>query len=364
MKISQITTLIEQYAPLTYQESYDNAGLLTGSMSDEVTGVLVAFDVTEAVIDEAIALHANLIIAHHPLVFSGLKRFTGKNWVERCLIKAIKNNLAIYCAHTNLDAAATGHNKLLANKLGLKNSKILIPIKEKLYKLICYVPIEHLDNVRTAIFSTGAGKVGNYDSCSFTVQGEGTFKALKGAQPFVGKINELHQEPEIKFETIVAEHCIQQAIAAMKETHPYEEVAFDVILLENNYEQFGTGVIGELENEVSERDYLQTIKEICHTQAIRHSPFTNKKIKKVALCGGSGAQFMRAAMSQNADIYITGDIKYHQFFDVEDKMLLADIGHYESEQFVKDWFVDILTENFTNFAIYFSKVNTNPVNIF
>jgi dinuclear metal center YbgI/SA1388 family protein len=364
MKISHIAAVIEQQAPLLYQESYDNAGLLTGLMADEVTGVLVAFDVTEAVVDEAIALGANLIISHHPLVFSGLKRFTGKNWVERCLLKAIRNNIAIYCAHTNLDAAANGHNKLLANKLGLHNTRVLIPVQDKLFKLVCYVPDNHLDEVRDAVFQAGSGHIGNYDSCSFSVQGTGTFRALEGAQPFVGELNTLHKEPETRFETIVPAHRLDAAIAAMKAAHPYEEVAYDVFQLEAQYQKFGTGLIGELEIEKSECEFLQLIKDECNVKAIRHSPFIGKPIKRVALCGGSGAQFMGAAMAQHADIYITGDVKYHQFFDVENKMLLADIGHYESEQFVKDWFVDILTKNFTNFALHFSKVNTNPVNIF
>jgi dinuclear metal center YbgI/SA1388 family protein len=364
MKIRDVVTCIENQAPLLYQESYDNAGLLTGNYNDEVNSALVSLDVTEAVIDEAIQKEIKLIIAHHPLVFGGLKRFTGRTWVERCLIKAIKNNIAIYCAHTNLDSSPYSHNYILASKLGLNNIKTLIPVKGKLFKLVVFVPEAAADEVRMAIFNAGSGHIGNYDSCSYNISGVGTFRALEGANPYVGSMGKFHKEAEIRIETIVPEHILQKVINDMVQAHPYEEVAYDVYRLENENPLYGTGIIGELECPVSEIDFLQQIKETCKVKAIRHTTLLGRKVNRVALCGGSGASFMQAAMDQKADFYITGDVKYHQFFDVDDKMVMADIGHYESEQFAKDWFVHLLTKKITNFAVHFTTVDTNPVNIF
>jgi dinuclear metal center YbgI/SA1388 family protein len=364
MRISDICSCIESQAPLLYQESYDNAGLLTGNYTDEVDSALVSLDVTEAVLDEAIHKGIKLIIAHHPLVFGGLKRFTGRTWVERCLVKAIRYDIAIYCAHTNLDSSPNSHNYLLANKLGINNIATLIPVKGKLFKLVVFAPEEAADVVRAAIFNAGSGHIGNYDSCSFNISGVGTFRALEGANPYVGKLGEIHREDEIRIETIVPEHILQKVITEMVKAHPYEEVAYDVYPLANENPLYGTGVIGQLESPVSETAFLQRIKEVCKVKVIRHTPLLGREVSSVALCGGSGASFMQAAMAQKADFYITGDVKYHQFFDVDGRMVLADIGHYESEQFAKDWFVHLLTKNFTNFAVHFTTVDTNPVNIF
>ena len=363
-KIKDITTEIEKFAPLSYQEDYDNSGLIVGNSEWSCSAILLAIDVTENVIDEAVQKGANLIVAHHPIVFSGLKKITGRNYVERSVIKAIKNDVAIYAAHTNIDSVIQGVNHKICDKLGLKGCKILSPAKGQLKKLVTFVPDSHIEKVRKAVFDAGAGHIGNYDSCSYNLEGMGSFRALEGTNPFVGEKGQIHFEKEIRFETIFPKNRQKEIIRALLANHPYEEVAYDVYLLDNEFNQVGAGMIGQLETPVTEKKFLQNLKQVFNVKAIRHTSFLGKNIQKVAVCGGAGSFLLQNAINQNADVFISGDFKYHQFFDAEKKILIADIGHYESEQFTKEIFYDILIKKLPNFAIYFSEINTNPVYYF
>jgi dinuclear metal center YbgI/SA1388 family protein len=362
MKISQIIAELEDYAPLSLQESFDNSGLQVGDVSQKARGILLCLDVTEEVIEEAIELDCNLIISHHPLLFKPLKKLTGKTYIERCVIKACKHDLVIYASHTNMDNALGGVNYRLAEKIGLKNVRVLSPKKDSLLKLVTFVPEAHAETVRNALFKAGAGQIGNYDSCSFNVPGSGTFRAGEEAHPYVGNLNELHTEPEIRIETIIPSYKKSATLRALLAVHPYEEPAYDFYPLENDWRQVGSGIVGELPYPEDEESFLQQLKTIFNLKTLKHSPFTGKQIREVALCGGSGAFLIPDAISYGADIFITGEAKYNDYYDVENRILLAVIGHYESEVATKEIFYDIITKKITNFAVHFSTVNTNPVN--
>jgi len=361
MIISEITAFFEKHIPLQFQENYDNSGLQFGNLSNVVQGVLLCIDVTEDVVKEAVNLNCNLIISHHPLIFSGLKYLRGTTYVERALIMAIKNDIAIYSIHTNIDNFSDGVNKKICEKLGLINCKVLAPVQNFLYKLVTFVPDSYAVKVRESLFTAGAGHIGNYDSCSYTINGNGTFRALDAANPFVGKTGEFHTEPETRIETIIPKHLINKVASALKQNHPYEEVAYDIYPVINDWELMGAGMIGELEHETDALDFLKKIKQLFNAEMIRYTPLLGKPIKKVALCGGSGSFLLPNAKAQNADIFISSDFKYHQFFDAEAKIVIADIGHFESEQFTQEIFYDLLTKKFTNIAVYFTSVNTNPL---
>ncbi len=361
-KIKEIATALEMFAPLPLQDGFDNAGLQIGLTDAEVTGVLLCLDVTERVIDEAVASGCNLVVSHHPLIFHPLKRITGRNYVERCVIKALSHGISIYSAHTNLDNAQGGVNYRIAEKLRLENIKILAPKENALLKLITYVPPKNADDVRTALFNAGCGAIGNYDSCSYNAEGFGTFKAGEDCNPYCGKIGELHQETEIRIETILPSYLKNKAINALLEAHPYEEPAYDIYPLQNEWQTVGSGVIGELNCETDEMEFLQKIKDTFAVGCVRYTLPRGKKIKKVALCGGAGASFAGAALSAGADIFITGEARYHDLFDNTDKMIYAIIGHYESEQFTTEIFAEIIKNKFPNIPIRTTSINTNPLN--
>jgi dinuclear metal center YbgI/SA1388 family protein len=361
MRILNIIEHLESVAPIHYQESYDNAGLIVGDKTREISAALITLDVTEEVIDEAILTGCGLIISHHPLIFKGIRRITGSNEVERCLIKAIQNNIAIFSAHTNLDSITGGVNSMICKKLGLTSCRILSPAKNQLLKLITYVPDDHLDTVRSALFSAGAGVIGNYDQCSYSVSGAGTFRGNDESNPFVGLKGELHTEKEYRLETILPRHLSGSVVAALSGSHPYEEVAYDLVPLENEFPTVGAGMIGELTEPVDESSFLMTIKQIFGCKMIKHTALLDRKISTVAVCGGSGSFLISTAMAEGADIFITADIKYHDFFDAGKKIILADIGHYESEQFTKEVLKEIVSKKFPTFALRLSDVKTNPV---
>ena len=363
MIIDEIIQHLETFAPVYLQESYDNAGLIVGEGSSECNGVITTLDATEAVVDEAISKNCNLVVAHHPIIFRGLKKLNGKNYVERTILKAIKNDIAIYAIHTNLDNVKKGVNNKIAERIALQNLQMLQPKEQILKKLITFAPLDNAEDLRKALFAAGAGQLGKYSECSFNTEGTGTFKPEEGADPFVGEIGKRHEEKEMKIEVIFPGYLKQKIIRAMIEAHPYEEVAYDIISLGNYLSDVGSGLIGELENAVGENEFLQKIKTAFNLQAIRHTKLLGKQIKKVAVCGGAGSFLIPVALSNRADVYITSDIKYHEFFDAED-MLLIDIGHYESEQFTIDLLYDILREKYPNFAVRKTEVNTNPVNYF
>lgn len=364
MQIAEVTKYLETIAPLSLQEGYDNAGLITGSKEWNCTGIITCLDATEEVIIEAVEKKCNLVVAHHPVIFSGLKKINGSNYVEKAVIAAIKNDVAIYAIHTNLDNIKEGVNRMIADKIGLRNCAILQPKKGLLKKLVTFVPIGHAEKVKAAIFEAGAGQIGNYTECSFNISGDGTFKAGLNTNAFVGEIGKRHTENETRIETIFPAWLQGQVIAALIKAHPYEEVAYDIYPLDNQYAQTGAGLIGELEKPVSEADFLNHLKNAFNLSVIRHTPLPGKMVKKVALCGGAGSFLTGVAASAAADFYITGDVKYHEFFDADNKLVLADIGHYESEQFTIDLLFDILKEKFPTFASRKTGVNTNPVRYF
>ncbi len=364
MILKHIIQEIEKFAPPSYQESYDNCGLLTGNKELEVTGAILCLDCTEAVVEEAINKKCNLIIAHHPIIFSGLKKLNGKNYVERTVIKAIQNNIAIYACHTNLDNVKLGVNKKIADKLGLVNTQILAPKKSLLKKLVTFVPKTHLTQVQESLFNAGAGNIGNYDSCSFVLEGMGSFRGNENTNPFIGEKGKLSLENESRLELIFESIHESKIISALLQNHPYEEVAYDIYQLENTYQNIGSGMVGELKNPVPEIEFLEHLKSVFMLKLIKHTPLLNKSIKKVALCGGSGSFLLKNAISSKSDIYISSDFKYHEFFDAENQILIADIGHYESEQFTPEIFYEIISNKFPNFATYLTETNTNPVNYF
>lgn len=362
MKISDITSVIESFAPLALQESYDNSGLQVGSLHDEASSALVCIDVTEEVIDEAIRLGSNLIISHHPLIFKGLKSISGKDYIERCIVKAIKNDLSIYTAHTNLDNAWGGVSFKMAEKLGLRNVKVLSELSDSLLKLVTYVPDNQFTNVRDALFAAGAGHIGNYDQCSYQSEGYGTFRAGEGSDPFCGEIGKMHTESEVRLEVILPTYLKAKVVKALCTAHPYEEPAFDLIALQNSNPKAGAGVMGEFEHEMSEEELLHTVKNIFAADGVRYSPKSGKKIKRVALCGGSGSFLIGQAIRAKADALITGDIKYHDFFNHQNAILLVDAGHYESEQYTIDLICEIIRKKIPTFAVHFTKCKTNQIN--
>lgn len=368
MKIKDLINKIETLAPPELQESYDNSGLQIGNADLECTGALISLDITEDVLDEAIEMNCNLIIAHHPLLFKGLKRISPDSWINRCVIKAIRHDLNIYAVHTNLDNVYEGVNQMLAKRIGLKNIQILAPVKGSFSKLVCFIPIAegerpeaHLEEVKNAVFKAGAGKIGEYDCCSFSMKGIGTFRAGDRTNPFVGEKGTIHHQAEYRFEVIMPSYLNNRIVKALIQAHPYEEVAYDLFSLSNETNQIGAGMIGELERSENSEDFLKRIKNLFNCRVIRHTQVIKDEIKKVAVCGGSGSFLLEDAIKQQADIYISGDFKYHQFFDADKRIMIADIGHYESEQFTIDLLADYLHENFTNFAVQKSVIDTNPI---
>jgi len=364
MKLSAITQYLERIAPLNYQEDYDNSGLLVGSPEMDVSKILVALDCTEAVVDEAVAQQCGLIITHHPIVFKGLKKLNGKTYVERVVLKAIKNDIALYAIHTNLDHVATGVSGEICRRLGLEGIKILSPKTGLLKKLVTFCPEESAGNVKDALFRAGAGHIGNYSECSFSHAGEGTFKANDAATPYVGEINVRHTETEQRIEVVYKIQDERKIIVALLESHPYEEVAYDCYAITNALDHVGAGMAGWLPREMDADSFLKLVKERMQAKVIRYTQPPAKPIKKVAVCGGSGSFLLKDALAQGADAFVTADFKYHEFFDAEGKLMICDIGHYESEQFTSDLLAGWLKHDFPGLDVRLSGINTNPVNYF
>lgn len=360
-KIKDIIPLLEEMAPLAYAEDFDNVGLLVGNLETETTGILVCHDALESVIEEAIAKNCNLIVCFHPILFSGLKKITGKNYVERAVIKAIQNNIAIYAVHTALDNHPEGVNKIFGNALGLTNTKILIPKENHIRKLVTFTVPENVEKVRNALFEAGAGTIGNYENCSFTSKGIGTYMGNENSNPVIGNRFELVKAEEIKIEVTFEKQLESKILKTLFENHIYEEVAYEITALQNKHQNIGMGLIGELEKQMDEKEFLLFVKEKMQCESIRHSEFIGKPIKKVALLGGAGSFAIANAISAGADVFLTADLKYHQFYEAEKQIILADIGHFESERYTKNYIVDFLRKKILNFAIILSEENTNPV---
>ncbi|MCL6219757.1 Nif3-like dinuclear metal center hexameric protein [Zunongwangia pacifica] len=361
MIIQDIIKEIEEFAPLNYAEDFDNVGLLVGGKNTTVTGALITLDTLEATVDEAIAKNCNLIVSFHPIIFSGLKKITGKNYVERVVLKAIKNDIAIYAIHTALDNQYKGVNDMICEKIGLINRQILIPKKKSIKKLLTFVPKNDAEKVRKAIFDAGGGSIGNYDHCSFNVNGQGSFKGNESSNPVIGERGNLHYEEETQIGITFPSHLEGKILNALFTSHPYEEVAYEITSLENSNQHLGMGMIGELEEPQEEKAFLKAIKSTFKTGCIRHSELLEKPIKKVAVLGGSGAFAIENAKRAGADVYITADLKYHDFYKAEKNIVLADIGHYESEQFTKNLLYSFLTKKFSNFALILAETNSNPI---
>ncbi len=360
-KVKEIAAALEMFAPLPLQDGFDNAGLQVGLTDAEVTGVLLCLDVTEEIIDEAVASGCNLIVSHHPLIFSPLKKITGATYVERCVIKALQNGVSIYSAHTNIDNALGGVNYRIAKKLGLQNVKILVPKEEALLKLSVYVPTAAAEAVRSALFAAGCGKIGNYGSCSYNVSGYGTFEAGEGAHPFCGSVGSLHKEEEVRIDTVMPAYIKGRVVKALLAAHPYEEPAYDIYPLKNSWESVGAGVIGELSSPADELSFLKNIKEVFGAGSVRHTALLGKEVRRVALCGGAGGSFAQAALAAGADLYLTGEARYHDLFSYDGKMLLAVIGHYESEQFTMEIFKEIIADACPGVRTEITSRNTNPI---
>ncbi len=362
MKVHEVASILEGFAPLSFQEDYDNSGLLIGEPNHEVTGILLTIDVTPEVIAEAVELGANMIVAHHPLIFKGLKRLTGSGLVERSVMLAIRHNIAVYASHTNTDSVEGGVSFRMGHKLGLTDMRVLKPLSGNLVKLVTFVPEAYAEVVREAIFAAGAGVIGNYDSCSYNIQGFGTFRGGEGTNPFVGEKGKLHVEPEIRLETIVPRHILNRVVAAMIKAHPYEEVAYDVYPLELPYTKAGLGVVGNLPEPIPSIPFIELVKQTFSSPCVKYSNPTKENIQRVAICGGTGISLLPQALASSADVFVTADVKYHQFFDADSRITILDIGHFESEQFTIDIFYDLLSKKISNFAVLKSKVKTNPIN--
>lgn len=361
MIVNDVIKSLEEIAPLGYAEDFDNVGLLVGDKNDEVTGILVTLDTLESVVDEAIKKNCNLIVSFHPIIFKGLKKVNRNTYVGRVVIKAIKNNINIFAIHTAFDNALQGVNSIICDTLGLKNKRILVPQQGTIKKLTTYVPKKEAEKLRIALFKAGAGTIGNYSNCSFNTEGLGTYQGNEQSNPTIGKPGKLHSEVETQISVTFSKHLEPQILNALFKNHPYEEVAFEVTTLDNFNQNMGLGMIGELEKKTDTIEFLQFVKDKMKSSCVKHSKITKKTINKVAVLGGSGSFAIQAAKSANVDVFITSDLKYHDFFTAENQIIIADIGHYESEQYTKNFLADYLSKKFTNFAVVLSTTNTNPV---
>ncbi len=363
MKVSELTKYLDREFPLSLQESYDNCGLQVGDADSDITGVLLSIDVVEATVDEAVEKGCNFILCHHPLIFRGVKRITGANYIERIIRKAIKSDVAIYAAHTSADKIIGGVSYKMAEKLSLENVVPLEADNEQVYKVVVYVPVADKQKVSDAVYANGGGSIGAYDCCSFSVDGAGTFKANDGCNPYVGNIGEIHTEKESRVEYVVSRRNLTKVLKAVDEAHPYEEPAIDVIKLENTIVSAGMGVVGDLKTPVVPLEFLKRVKETFRCEMLKYTDINKvETIRRVALCGGSGSDLVGLAKKMGADIMVTGDVKYHQFFDSYDGPIIADIGHYESEQYTKEIFFNVLSKNNIKFAVQNSTIKSNPIN--
>lgn len=361
IRIKEVIDHLEQLAPRSLQEDYDNSGLLTGNPDWGVTGILVTLDCIEAVVEEAIEKKCNLIVAHHPIVFKGLKSLTGKNYVEQTIIHAIKNNIAIYAIHTNLDNVQHGVNQMICKKLGLENLQILAPRRGTLTKLVTFIPKKNSETVIQALHEAGAGQIGKYKDCSFRITGTGTFRPVGDAKPHLGETDKLEYAEEVRVEVIFPTHMESKIMKALKGTHPYEEVAHYLTQLNNENQEVGSGMVGDLKTAEEPLAFLKRLKSVMNTSCVRHTALLPQKVTKVAVCGGAGSFLLPQAIASGAHVYVSADFKYHEFFDANGKIIIADIGHFESEQYTKDLLVGVLKEKFHTFAINFSKTATNPL---
>ena len=362
MKLIDLCSYLDSVVPLSLQESYDNSGLQIGTPERDISSALISLDITPEVLDEAISSKCDIVITHHPLIFSGIKKISGGSLLDRIMMRAIKNDIAVYSSHTNLDVISNGVSRKMAEKLALSNVEVLSPLRNRLLKLVTFIPHSHLDKVREAVFNAGAGVVGNYDCCGFSIHGTGSFRGSENTNPFVGEKGKIHHEEEIRFETVLYSHLKEKVIRALLEAHPYDEVAYDIYTIENDNIEIGLGCKGNFEEAMEEDLFLKLVSDVFEAKGVRYSKPTGKKITKVALCGGAGSSLISEAIISGADAFVTGDIKYHSFFEIDDRILLVDIGHFESEKFSSEILLNLIIKKFPTFAVRISKTNTNPIN--
>jgi dinuclear metal center YbgI/SA1388 family protein len=365
VRVADVVAHLEALAPPAYQASYDNARLLVGEPDAPVTGVVTCLDSTEAVVDEAVAAGANLIVAHHPIVFRGLKALTGGDYVQRTVMAALRARVAICAVHTNLDHVLHGVNDRLADALGLSAERgarrVLDPLADQLSKLVTFAPRANAEAVRQALFAAGAGVISDYDHCSFNADGTGTFRGAADSDPHVGRPGADHAEPETRIELILPRHLEARAVAALHAAHPYEEVAYDLYPLRNAHPRVGAGLLGRLPEPMDEEAFLDRLRERLDVPVVRHTALRAKPVRTVALCGGAGVFLLPKAIAAGADVFVTADVKYHEFFDADGRILLADVGHHESERFTADLLADSLREKFGTFAVRSTQERTNPI---
>ena len=361
MIVKDVIDHLDEFAPLCYAEEFDNVGLIIGDYNQKVKGILVTLDSTEIVVEEAIKKKCNLIISFHPIIFNDLKSITKKNYVDRVIHKAIKNDIAIVAIHTALDNSIIGVNSTICKRLKIKDSKILIPKEKTIKKLTTYIPYKNVERLKSEIFKIGGGSIGKYENCSFSYEGMGSFKGNEQSSPKIGEKLKFTEVKEICVNITFLKHLEQRIINVLKDNHPYEEIAYEIITLDNYNQNIGMGMIGNLDKPMQENNFISFVKKQMKSSSIKHSKRLGKKIQKVAVLGGSGSFGIENAINSGADAYVTSDLKYHDYFRAEDKLLLLDIGHYESEQFTKKLMFDFLTKKIPNFAIVLSKTNTNPI---
>ncbi|MCH5319750.1 MAG: Nif3-like dinuclear metal center hexameric protein [Paramuribaculum sp.] len=360
--IRDIISLIEDFAPSALQESYDNCGLQVGDATLECTGALLCVDARPEIVEEAKRKGLNLIICHHPLFFKGLKRIIGNTQVEKTAWAAIKHDIAIYASHTSLDNARGGVSFSMAEALGLNNIRFLSPQDDKILKLSVWIPRAHALDLRDQLFMAGCGQLGNYDNCSFSVEGTGTFRPLEGSCPADGTINALHSGEEVRLELLLPRWIKSKVEETILLNHPYEEPAYEFSSVTIGTKSSGLGAVGELSSPITAVSLIERIKSTFNSPVVRCNRFDiHTPVRKVALCGGSGSSFIENAIREKAQVYITSDTGYHAFVDYADKILIADIGHFESENCAKNIFYGIIKEKFPNFAVEYSKTESNPI---
>lgn len=360
----EIISLFEQFSPKKYAMEGDKIGLQVGDLSRPVKRVMIALDVLDEVVEEAISQSVNLIIAHHPPIFRSLSKITMDNPSGKLMYKLIKHDIAVYAAHTNLDVAKGGVNDLLSAALGLQDAEVLVPTYEdKLKKLVVYVPKDHVEQVKKAIGDAGAGAIGNYSHCVFSTKGIGEFQPLEESDPYIGNVNKLEHVEEVKIESIYLASNEKKIVKAMFKTHPYEEVAYDIYDLQIKGEQFGLGRIGKVE-ETTLLEFANHVKKALDVDGVRVVGNLGAKVKKVAVLGGDGNKYYSHALMKGADVYITGDMYYHVAHDAQAVGLnIIDPGH-NVEKVMKNGVAKILTKMCSDKGyevdIFPSSIHTDP----
>ena len=367
MTVRGIQEIMEAWAPLDIAWERDNPGLQAGDTGRRVRGILVALDVTEPVVKEAKGAGANLIVSHHPLLFRPLRSLTTRSGTERTLTALARGGIALYSAHTNLDFTRGGTSFALAEALGLATEGFLTSSFRTESKIVTFVPPSHADSVAAAMAGAGAGVIGAYDGCSFRTEGTGTFRGGKGTHPAVGKAGVPEHAREIRLEMVAPRRAVHTVVDALKGAHPYEEVAFDVYPLDNTSGAYGMGALGTLPRAVPLADFLGRVRRALRTRSLRWSGDPRSRVRRVAVCGGSGSELLPQAIAAGADAFVTADVRYHTFQEAGTEITLVDAGHFETEFPVVAAVVDRLRGEIrargARIPVRASSQATNPVRV-